>query len=54
VLVADALEINEATLQPGLRVGDRLVVDDRTDFLEAEVEQQLRLQVARLGVDVLD
>src|SRR6476620_631161 len=51
---ARALEIHEPIPQIRLRVGDRGVVDRRGDLLQHEVEQQARLQLADVLVQLLD
>ena len=53
MLVADAFEVGHAALEVPLRVGDGLVVDHRTDFQQAVVEQEARLQVAKVLFQVL-
>lgn len=44
----------DACLNERLRISDRLLVDQCADLLQAKVQQQLRLEVAGVGIDVLD
>ena len=53
VFVADALQVGHPSREVRLRVSDRLVIDDRTDLLQAVVEQQAGLQIADLLIQVL-
>ena len=53
MLVADAFEVRHAALEVPLRVGDRLIVDERPDLLQAVVEEQACLEVADVGLQVL-
>src|SRR3972149_4497989 len=48
-----AVEIVHLLLQVGLDVGNRLIVDNRSDFPHAIVQKESRLQVADLLVHVL-
>ena len=51
--MTDTLEIERALLEILLRIGDCAVVDAGSDLRQHELQQQLRLEIAELLVEVL-
>ncbi len=52
-LIADTLEIGGPFLEESARVGDRLIVDSRSQLLEKVVEQQIGLEVTDVLFELL-